>query len=131
MNFQNTVVNQGVLTSKIWKSVDASLFVEIMPYVSSDNNVTLTITVTNDDFGNRVDPSAPPNATKQTFESMVRVKNGEVILLGGLEKKQNNNSGSGVPFLSRIPVIKWFFSSRTKTKQKYKLHVILRPTITY
>lgn len=131
VNFQNTVVNQGVLTSQIWKSVDASLFVEIMPYVSSDDNVTLTITVTNDDFGNRVDPNAPPNATKQTFESMVRVKNGEVVLLGGLEKKQNNNSGSGVPFISRVPVLRWFFGNRSKTKQKYKLHVILRPTITY
>jgi type IV pilus assembly protein PilQ len=131
VDVQNTVVNQGVLTSKIWKSVDASLIVKIKPFVSADDNVTLSITVTNDDFGARIDPTAPPNATKQTFESMVRVKNGEVILLGGLEKKQDNNSGSGVPLISRIPVLRWFFSSRIKSKQKYKLHVILRPTVTY
>jgi type IV pilus assembly protein PilQ len=54
-----------------------------------------------------------------------------VVLLGGLDKKQNNNSGEGVPLLSRIPVIRWFFSSRSKTKQKYKMHIIIRPTITY
>jgi type IV pilus assembly protein PilQ len=132
VNFQNTVVNQGVLTSKIWKSVDANLIVKVEPFVSSDDIVTLKITLTNDDFdGVRVDPSAPPNATKQTFESMVRVKNGEVVLLGGLEKKEDSNTGSGVPLISRIPVLKWFFSNRAKTKQKYKLHVIIRPTITY
>jgi len=131
VDVQNSVVNQGVLTSKIWKSVDANLTVKIKPFVSSDENVTLSITVTNDDFGARVDATAPPNATKQTFESVVRVKNGEVVLLGGLDKKQNNNSGEGVPYLSRIPVIRWFFSSRLKTKQKYKMHIIIRPTITY
>lgn len=131
VDVQNSVVNQGVLSSKTWKSIDANLTVKIKPFVSADDNVTLSITVTNDDFENRVDPAAPPNTIKQTFESVVRVKNGEVVLLGGLDKNQNNNSGSGVPFLSRIPVIRWFFSSRNKTKEKYKMHIILRPTITY
>lgn len=132
VNFQNTVVNQGVLTSKIWKSVDANLTVKIKPFVSSDGNVTMDITLTNDDFeGSKVDPTAPPNATKQTFESVIRVQNGDVVLLGGLDKKQNNNSGSGFPLLSRIPIIKWLFSSREKAKRKYKLHIIVRPTVTY
>lgn len=132
VNYQNTVVNQGVLTSKIWKSVDANLTVKIKPFVSSDGNVTMEITLTNDDFdGSRVDLTAPPNATKQTFESMIRVQNGDVVLLGGLDKKQNNNSGNGVPLLSRVPVIKWLFSSRSKAKRKYKLHIIVRPTVTY
>lgn len=132
VNFQNTVVNQGVLTSKIWKSVEANLTVKIKPFVSSDGNVTMDITLTNDDFeGVKVDPTAPPNATKQTFESVIRVHNGDVVLLGGLDKKQNNNTGEGVPLLSRVPVIKWLFSSREKTKRKYKLHIIVRPTVTY
>jgi type IV pilus assembly protein PilQ len=131
VDVQNSVVNQGVLSSKTWKEVSADLTVKIKPFVSSDDNVTLSITLNNDDFGNRTDETAPPNKTKQTFESVIRVKNGEVVLLGGLDKKQNNNSGSGVPLLSRIPVLRWLFSSRLKTKQKYKMHIIIRPTITY
>lgn len=131
VDVQNSVVNQGVLTSKTWKSVDANLTVKIKPFVAADENVTLSITVTNDDFTGRTDPTAPPNTTKQTFESVVRLKNGEVVLLGGLDKKSSDNSGEGVPLLSRIPVIRWFFSSRSKSKQKYKMHIILRPTITY
>lgn len=132
VNFQNTVVNQGVLTSRIWKSVDANLTVKIKPFVSSDGNVTMDITLTNDDFdGSKVDPTAPPNATKQTFESVIRVQNGDVVLLGGLDKKRNSNSGNGTPLLARVPVIKWLFSSREKSKSKYKLHIIIRPTVTY
>jgi type IV pilus assembly protein PilQ len=131
VNVQNSVVNQGVLSSKTWKSIDANLTIKIKPFVSADENVTLSITVTQDDFGSKVDPSAPPNISKQNFESVVRVKNGELVLLGGLDKKRNNDAGSGVPFLSRIPVIKWFFSSREKEKEKSKLHIIIRPTVTY
>lgn len=131
VDVQNSVVNQGVLTSRIWKSIDANLTVKIKPYVSSDETVTLSITVTQDDFGAKVDPSAPPNITKQTFESVVRVKNGEVVLLGGLDRKRNNNSGSGIPWISRVPILRWFVSSRQKVKLKSKLHIIIRPTVTY
>lgn len=132
VNFQNTVVNQGVLTSKIWKEVQANLTVKIKPFVSSDGNVTMDITLTNDDFeGTKVDITAPPNASKQTFESVIRVQNGDVVLLGGLDKKRNENSGNGTPLLARVPVIKWLFSSREKSKRKYKLHIIVRPTVTY
>lgn len=131
VNVQTSVTNSGVVQSKMWKSIDANLSVTIKPFVSADEHVTLTISVKQDDFSGKVDPTSPPNMTTQTFESMVRVKNGEVILLGGLEKKKKNDSGSGVPFLSRIPVLKWFFSSRLKEREKSKLHILIRPTVTY
>ncbi len=127
-------INQGTgfqQSSRVWKSLDANLSVDIKPFVSADEHVTLTITVEQEDFGVKVDPTAPPNLTNQTFESVIRVKNGEVILLGGLEKKEMSNSGSGTPVLSRIPVLRWFFSSREKNKEKSKLHILIRPTVTY
>lgn len=131
VNVQTSVTNQGVLQSQQWKPIDANLSVTIKPFVSADEHVTLTINVEQDDFSGKVDPQSPPNITTQTFESMVRVKNGELILLGGLEKKEKTDSGSGVPFLSRIPILKWFFSSREKTRAKSKLHILIRPVVTY
>src|SRR5690606_23243397 len=131
VNVQTSVTNQGVLQSRQWKSIDANLSVKIKPFVSADEYVTLTITVEQDDFSGKVDPTSPPNITTQTFESVVRVKNGELILLGGLDKKKKNDSGSGTPILSRIPVLKWFFSSRAKDREKSKLHILIKPVVTY
>jgi type II secretory pathway component GspD/PulD (secretin) len=54
-----------------------------------------------------------------------------MIMLGGLEENQTNNSGSGLPFLSRIPILRWFFGSRTKTKSKSKLTIFIKPTVIY
>src|SRR5690606_35381286 len=59
VNVQTSVTNQGVLQSRQWKSIDANLAVTITPFVSADEHVTLTITVEQDDFSGKVDPSSP------------------------------------------------------------------------
>jgi type IV pilus assembly protein PilQ len=128
----NNIGNGGdILQSGTWKSTDANLSVSIKPYVSTDENVTLTINVEKSAFLGRAGENAPPGKATQKFQSLIRVKNGEMILLGGLDELKRENSGSGVPLVSRIPVIKWFFSSRKKAKGDSKLHIFIKPTIVY
>jgi len=124
-------VNDNILQSGTWKSTEANLSINIKPFVSKDENVTLTIAVERSTFLGRAGENAPPGKATQRFESMIRVKNNEMILLGGLDELDNENSGTGTPFLSRVPVIKWFFSGRTKRKEKSKLHIFIKPTVTY
>lgn len=128
----NNIGNGGdILNSGTWKSTDANLSVSIKPYVSADENVTLTINVEKSAFLGRAGENAPPGKATQKFQSLIRVKNGEMILLGGLDELKRENSGSGVPLVSRIPIIKWFFSSRKKAKGDSKLHIFIKPTIVY
>lgn len=131
----NQLINSGlsnnVLQSGSWKSTDANLSVSIKPFVSTDENVTLNISVEKSSFLARVGATAPPGKATQKFESLVRVKNNEMILLGGLDELQKENSGTGVPLISRIPIIKWFFSSRKKSKSNSKLHLFIKPTVVY
>jgi type IV pilus assembly protein PilQ len=104
----STGVNDNVLQSGQWKSTEANLSVNIKPTVSKDEHVTLVIEVERSSFLARVGETAPPGKATQKFRSMVRVKNNEMILIGGLEENENENSGTGTPFLSRIPIIKWY-----------------------
>jgi len=127
----NNSIGNDILNSGTWKSTDANLSVSIKPYVSTDENVTLTIAVEKSSFLARVGEDAPPGKATQKFESLVRVKNGEMILLGGLDELKKENSGTGTPLISRIPIIKWFFSSRKKGKSDSKLHIFIKPTVIY
>ncbi len=127
----NTGINNNVFQSGSWKSTDANLSVSIKPYVSTDETVTLNIAVEKSSFLARAGATAPPGKASQKFESLIRVKNNEMILLGGLDELQKENSGSGVPLISRIPILKWFFSSRKKAKSSSKLHIFIKPTIVY
>lgn len=123
--------NVDVLQSGQWKSTEANLSLKIKPFVSNNENVTLNIVVEKSSFKPKKAENAPPGKTTQQFEAFIRVKNGEMILLGGLDEAEKSNSGTGVPFLSRIPIIKWFFSGREKIKKKKKLHLLIKPTVYY
>lgn len=127
----NTTTGSNVAESRVYIPTEANLSITVKPFVSADEYVTLEVRVEQSDFVERLAPEAPPGKTSESFESLIRVKNGEMILIGGLERKEKNESGEGAPLLSRIPVIKWFFSGRTKIKEKSKLHIFINPTVTY
>lgn len=118
-----------VSTNKNYQSVEAKLEVLIKPFVSGDESITLDITVSQSDFTTRIDKYAPPGKVSREFKSKIRVKNQDMVLLGGLEEKSTKESSSGVPILQRIPIIKWFFSSRSRAKSDTKLNIFIRPTI--
>lgn len=127
----STGVSSDILQSGQWKSTEANLSISIKPFVSKDEQITLTIVVEKSSFLARSGEDAPPGKATQQFESLIRVKNGEMVLLGGLDELERENSGTGTPFLSRIPVIKWLFSGRSKRKKKGKLHIFIKPTVVY
>ncbi len=129
----NVITNTSTqnITTKTYKSVNADLSITIKPFVSGDDQITLEISVNQSDFTEKIEPGAPPGSVSRDFTSYIRVKDQEMVLLGGLEEKATRESGSGVPFLSRIPIIKWFFSSRTKEKSRSKLNIFIKPTVIY
>jgi len=127
----NTNTGNNIAQSRVYIPTEANLSITVKPFVSADEYVTLEVKVEQSDFVERLAPEAPPGKTSESFESLIRMKNGEMILIGGLERKEKNESGEGAPLLSRIPVIKWFFSGRTKVKEKSKLHIFIKPTVSY
>lgn len=129
---RDVIGTQNPITTEVknYYPIDANLSIGIRPLVSGDNNITLSINVLQSDFNSdRIDSEAPPGMNSREFTSTIRVKDKDVIILGGIEENATNNSGSGVPFLARVPIIKWFFSKRTRTASKSKLSVLIKPTI--
>jgi type IV pilus assembly protein PilQ len=113
-----------------YQPIDAEMALEITPLVSGDRNITLDINVLQSTFnGERIDQNAPPGQESREFTSTIRVKDQDVVILGGLEERSKADSGTGVPFLSRIPILKWFFSSKKKETSKKKLSILIKPTI--
>ncbi len=131
---QNFFGSQIPTTSEIrnFQPIDAQLAVSIKPLVSGNGQVTLDINVIQSDFSSeRIDDDAPPGLTSREFSSIIRMQNQDLAILGGLEEKVKNDSGSGVPFLARIPVIKWLFSKRKREDSKQKLTILIKPTVIY
>lgn len=125
-----SLTTQTVVTEQ-FTEVDANLEINIKPIVSGDNQVTLNIKVNISDFIGDPPENAPPPTSTSKFESIIRAKNEDMIVLGGMERTENSESGAGVPLLSRIPVLKWLFSSKSKSNSKVVTIVFIKPTIIY
>lgn len=131
---QNFFGSQIPTASEIrnFQPIDAQLAVSIKPLVSGNGQVTLDINVIQSDFSSeRIDDDAPPGLTSREFSSIIRMQNQDLAILGGLEEKVKNDTGSGVPFLARVPIIKWFFSQRRREDSKQKLTILIKPTVIY
>ncbi|MFE7088880.1 secretin and TonB N-terminal domain-containing protein [Sphingobacterium spiritivorum] len=119
------------VTTEQFTPVEANMNIDIKPVISGDDQITLKITVDISDFVGTVKDGQPPPTSTSKFESIIRARNEDMIVLGGIERTENSSSGSGVPLLSRIPVLKWLFSSREKTTNKVVSVVFIKPTIIY
>ena len=129
---RDIIGSQNPQTSTItnYQPIDAEFAVNIKPLVSGDGQITLDINVIQSTFnGTRVAEDAPPGINSREFNSIIRVKDQDVVVLGGLEEKIKNDTGTGVPLLARIPVLKWLFSKKKREDTKKKLSILIKPTI--
>ncbi|WP_244519044.1 type II secretion system protein GspD [Parapedobacter composti] len=129
-NVMGSLNPQTVVTEQ-YQDVNADMTINIRPIVSGDEQVTLNITIDISDFTQDTPIDEPPPSTTSKFESIIRVRNEETVVLGGIERFESANNSSGVPVLSRVPVLKWLFSSRSKSRNKIVSVVFIKPTIIY
>lgn len=129
---QNFFGSQIPQTSEIrnYVPIDAELSLEILPFVAGDGEITLDIQVLQSAFnGERIADDAPPGISSREFSSVVRMRDQDIAVLGGIEQVRKDNSGSGVPGLSKVPILKWFVSKRKRESSKRNLSILIKPTI--
>ena len=79
------------------------------------------------DFSRQVDNI--PTITKRNANSELVVNDGETVVLGGILTKSEGESESGVPLLSKIPIIGWLFKKKSKFENQAELMIFITPTI--
>lgn len=133
---QNLIGTQNPIQSSsyVWKTVDANLIVKIVPFVSGNEDITLTIEIEQSEFTptqSKETEDAPPGTATRSFKSEIRVRNEEMVLLGGIDKNDRTKSTSGLPYVARVPVLKWIFGKTKDNNSVRKLSVFIKPTVIY
>ena len=124
-------VNNFQTFTQRFERIEANITLTVKPYISEDEMVTLDVIP---DFTTPVgqfDSGVPPTIATRRFVSTIRVKNGETVILGGLSEDSSHENTSGLPVLSRIPILKWLFGNVNKNKSKSSLFIYLTPVIYY
>lgn len=73
--------------------------------------------------------SGTPQIDQRKAKTTVRVKDGEEILIGGLISENDAQSGNDIPILSKIPLIRSLFSSKSRNKTNNELIILITPHI--
>lgn len=115
--------------SYIWKPIEANLEIKITPWVSEDKQITLAITIDQTEFTAREEAEAPPGTATRKFESLIRVQNEDMVLLGGIDQNIREKSNRGLPWIARVPVLNWFFGKSKDNKSEHRLNVFIKPTL--
>jgi type IV pilus assembly protein PilQ len=108
---------------------DANLSLEVTPQITNDGTIIMDIHVekSDADFSNEV--SGTPTITQKLVETQVLVKDGGTAIMGGVYKNTNSHSSTGVPFLSKLPLIGWLFRNKNDQDANDELLVFITPRI--
>ena len=114
------------------QKVDANLTIKITPRIVGDDIVNTAINITIDQFADETSGQTGTNPrVNRSVLTNANIKSGEILTIGGLIRVQNTNDQKKTPILGNIPVLGWFFKSRSDTRNKNNLTVFIRPTIVY
>ena len=104
----------------------------VTPQVNKEGYVTLSVAPSYSDLV----PSENVSKEDQTYDTvtravstLVRVKSGQTVVLGGLLQSSEKETITKVPLLGQIPVLGWLFKSKNKTKSTTDLVIFLTPTV--
>jgi MSHA type pilus biogenesis protein MshL len=70
-----------------------------------------------------------PVVNIREMSTTVRVKDGDMLVIGGLISDTNEDKGSFAPVLGDIPMVKYLFGYEVKEKNKRELIILLKPRI--
>lgn len=110
---------------------DIGIIMTITPRISDGGLVSLDINVEKSDVDNTSlgNLSSIPFFSKKTAKTTLSIMEGQTIVIGGLIEDQKNTSSSGLPFLSKIPILGALFGFQTYGKVKTETLLLLTPHV--
>jgi general secretion pathway protein D len=132
-SFQPGIGGVGInpLVNTQFTFLDVGVNVDITPKIHGADEVSLHVEVEISQVRDRINLGGidQPVVGQRKVVHDIRMKEGEVNLLGGLMQQQETKTVTGVPGLSSIPILKRLFTSETTEKNESELLIALIPHI--
>jgi general secretion pathway protein D len=109
---------------------NTGILLKISPRINDGGLVTLEV---NQEVSDAVTTQSSgidaPTIQQRTIQSTVAIQSGQSVILGGLIRDKKEDSQSGVPVLSRLPLVGNMFSQTANSDRRTELLVILTPHV--
>jgi len=132
-SFQPGIGGVGInpLVNTQFQYLDVGVNIDITPRVHSGREVTLKLLMDISAVTSRVNIGGidQPVIGQRKIEHEIRLRDGEVNLLGGILEDQQTKALSGIPGLAQIPILKYLFSQTNTEHRENEIVFVLVPHI--
>ncbi|MFZ3263645.1 MAG: cohesin domain-containing protein [Terriglobales bacterium] len=132
-SFQPGIGGVGInpLVNTQFQYLDVGVNIDITPRVHADREITLKLSmdVSAVTSYTNIGGISQPIIGQRKVEHEIRLKDGEVNLLGGMMEDQQTKAVSGIPGLASIPLLKYLFSQTNTEHQQDEIVFVLVPHI--
>ena len=108
--------------------VDATLRLKVTPHITPDGRVSMKVEAQNDSPGQPT-PTGQLAINKKKATTEVLILDGETAVIGGIMQVSRTEDQSGLPWLSKIPVLGYLFRRDTNTARNRELLIFITPKI--
>jgi general secretion pathway protein D/MSHA biogenesis protein MshL len=132
-----TTADTGTVTTAVTTAqVVSGLRLEVYATIMSDDEIVMSIIpmisqleepIEYRQFG--LNQVGLPYVRERTMNSIVRLKNGEMLIVGGLIQSVESDAGSNIAGLGKIPGLKYLFGNKEENLVRKELVILLRPRI--
>jgi general secretion pathway protein D len=132
-SFQPGIGGVGInpLVNTQFQYIDVGVNIDITPRVHAGREITLKLSmdVSAVTSYQNIGGISQPVIGQRKIEHEIRLKDGEVNLLGGIMEDQQTRAVSGIPGLASIPILKYLFSQTNTEHQQEEIVFVIVPHI--
>jgi len=126
-SLNNTGNTSGTITNT--RYIQTGVQVDITPRVNPGGLVYMEVSQDVSAPGTPDTEGGQPPISTRALNSEIAVQSGNTIVMGGLIQESDTFSRSGVPGLSRIPILGNLFGSKSKIGSRTELMLLITPTV--
>ncbi|WP_101759472.1 type II secretion system secretin GspD [Oceanicoccus sp. KOV_DT_Chl] len=108
---------------------DIGLSLVVTPRINEGDSITLEIKQKTENIAQSIDVASDIVTNKREIITKALIKDGQILVLGGLISDEETEIQEKVPFLGDLPLIGKLFSSTGKSKSKTNFLIFIHPTI--
>jgi general secretion pathway protein D len=119
-SFQPGIGGVGInpLVNTQFNYIDVGVNIDVTPRIHANGEVSMkmVLDVSSVTSFQNIGGISQPVIGQRKVEHEIRLKDGEINLLGGILQQENDKTLAGIPFLSQIPILKYLFGSENINK---------------
>jgi len=132
---QQNVVGAGTVgtTTNVFSTtsqyIDTGVLLQVIPHINAGGLVTLEVQAEVSVAGTTTQVCEAPPINTRSIQTLLAVPSGQTMVMGGLILEDKENTSSGLPVVSRIPILGGLFGSQELKNNRTELIMFITPRV--